>query len=169
MHQNTQFHIEKQKSSTPWEGGHPLPPSVASLPRRRFSGNLECSLWHLWVWRGTFIIQSDGDRMCCWTESSRSRLHENVLARTVLNAGNFLWMAKRATDVTSISTTLWTSRRSKGKVHWVFSNVYDSVNNNVRDILKQWHFTLTCNLQRGWGDVLLANHRKWVGIHWMTL
>ena len=25
MHQNTQFHIEKQKSSTPWEGGHPLP------------------------------------------------------------------------------------------------------------------------------------------------
>ena len=27
---------------------HP-PPSVASLPRRRFSGNLECSLWHLWI------------------------------------------------------------------------------------------------------------------------
>ena len=28
---------------------HTLPPSVASLPRRRFSGNLECSLWHLCV------------------------------------------------------------------------------------------------------------------------
>ena len=30
MHQNTQFNIEKQKSSTPWEGGHP-PRSLRSL------------------------------------------------------------------------------------------------------------------------------------------
>ena len=57
MHQNTQFHIEKQKSSTPWEGGpHTLPPSVATLPRRRFSGNLECSLWHLCIMQKLEII-----------------------------------------------------------------------------------------------------------------
>ena len=57
MHQNIQFHIEKTKKLHTVGGGdggrgdHTLPPppssSVASLPRRRFSGNLECSLWHL--------------------------------------------------------------------------------------------------------------------------
>ena len=47
MHQNTQFHIEKQKSSTPWEGGHPPPPppppprSLPSLGLGRFAHSQE--------------------------------------------------------------------------------------------------------------------------------
>ena len=32
------------------------------------------------------------------------QFHENDFARTVLNADNFLWMAKRVTDVTSVSS-----------------------------------------------------------------
>ena len=48
MHQNTQFHIEKQKSSTPWEGGTPPSHTLGSL--RSLAGGFQeiwnASLWH---------------------------------------------------------------------------------------------------------------------------
>ena len=45
--------LKNKKASHRGRGDTPLgryapSGSVASLPRRRFSGNLECSLWHLW-------------------------------------------------------------------------------------------------------------------------
>ena len=43
MHQNTQFHIEKQKSSTPWEGGHPPPPPPRLL--RSLAGGMQ-EIWN---------------------------------------------------------------------------------------------------------------------------
>ena len=45
-----------------------------------------------------------------------TRYHENILARTVLNAGNISMDGQKG-HVTTFSTTLWTSRWSKGKVH----------------------------------------------------
>ena len=94
-------------------------------------------------------------------QESRTQFHENVLARTVLNAGNFLWMAKGVTYVISVSTTLWTSRWSKGKVHWVNLNIYNSVNITVKDIVEQWYFPLTSNLAKRMWLCPLADHRKW--------
>ena len=80
----------------------------------------------------------------------RTQFHENVLAKTVLNVGNFLWMAKRVTYVTFVSTSLWTSHCSKGKVQWVNLNIItiNSVNVNVTNIVKQWHYPLTSNLEK---------------------
>ena len=62
--------------------------------------------------------------------SIRTQFHENASARKVLNTGNFLWTAKRVTYVTTVSTTLRTNCWSKGKVHRVHLNIYNSVNIN---------------------------------------
>ena len=67
-------------------------------------------------------MHGDGIRVKCKTCKNFkveywTQFNENVLTRTVLNAGYFLWMAKRVIHLTSVSTTLWTSRWSKGKVH----------------------------------------------------
>ena len=40
MHQNTQFHIEKQKSSTPWEGGQPPPTDIPPLGQNADSASV---------------------------------------------------------------------------------------------------------------------------------
>ena len=105
---------------------------------------------HLWnvTWPSCYLTRQI---------NTRALFHENVLARTVVNAGSLLWMAKWS-HITSGSTTLWTSRWSKDKVHWVNLN---SVNVNVKGIVKQWHFPPTSNLKIGSGYVLLADHRKW--------
>ena len=60
-------------------------------------------------WRKKWRIAVEDYHKECWTQ-----FHENVLARTVLNAGNFLWTAKRVVHLNSDSTSPWTSRWSKG-------------------------------------------------------
>ena len=47
------------------------------------------------------------------SDKYRTQFHENVLVRTVLNAGNMDGQ-KGHNYATSVSTTLWTSRWSKG-------------------------------------------------------
>ena len=112
----------------------------------------------------SFVIYYNHARKCTTVSSQWGALlqfHENVLARTILHAGNFLWMAKRVINVTSVSTTLWTSRWSKCKVHWVIVNwnFYNGVKVNVNDIAKHWHFPLTSSLKRGYVYVHLVNHK----------
>ena len=150
------------------EGGGSVAGSVAPSLRQpsgrgRHAGGKFAGLWWRygplgWSWssvpNSTLLFHHA-------TKASWAQFHEKVLARTVLHAGNFLWMAQMVMYVTSVSTTLWTSQWSEGKVHWVNLKIYNGVNVNVKDIVKQWHFLQTSNLKRGCGYVLLADHRKW--------
>ena len=87
--------------------------------------------------------------------------HENFLARTVLNTSNFLWMAKRVALCDLCSHYCLDQPLAKGKVHRVNSNIYKSVNINVKDILKTMAFSTNIKLEKRMWLCPLADHRKW--------